>query len=115
MVEILNGKITGFIGEDKLYIGRTNRYYNLKDSPLANPFNIGSKFTRESSIENYKYWLFNSYKNKTAPSYKELIRLLNLYKENKNLKLVCWCAPKVCHGDIIKQFLDWMVINNINE
>lgn len=114
-MEILNGKIDGFIGEDKIYIGRANKYYNLKDSALANPFTIGSKFTRESSIDHYKHWLFNSYKNKTAPSYKELIRLLNIYKENPNIKLVCWCYPEACHGDVIKQILDWMIKSNINE
>lgn len=113
-MEILNGKVSGFIGEDKIYIGRTNKYYNLVNSPLANPFNIGKKFNRETSLFNYKHWLINSYKNKEAPSYKELIRVLNLYKVNRNLNLVCWCKPKACHGDIIKQVLDWMIQNNLD-
>ncbi len=114
-MEILNGKQSGFIGIDKIYIGRENKHYNLPCSPLANPFNIGKKFTRETSLYNYKHWLLNSYKNKTSPSYKELIKLLNLYKENPNIKLVCWCKPLDCHGDVIKQVLDWMIKNNINE
>lgn len=114
-MEILNGKQSGFIGEDKIYIGRENKTYGLKCSPLANPFNIGKKFTRETSLFNYKHWLMNSYKNKNSSSYNELIRLLNLYKENLDIKLICWCNPEACHGDIIKQVLDWMILNNINE
>ncbi|MEW6735459.1 MAG: DUF4326 domain-containing protein [Acidobacteriota bacterium] len=25
------------------------------------------------------------------------------------MKLVCWCAPKQCHGDMVKAALEWMV------
>lgn len=114
-MEILNGKISGFIGKNKIYIGRANKSYDLKDTPLANPFNIGKKFSRETSLYNYKHWLINSYKNKKGPGYKELIRLLDLYKSDPNIKLVCWCKPEACHGDIIKQVLDWMILNNLDE
>jgi hypothetical protein len=114
-MEVLNGKQTGFIGLDKIYIGRENKTYNLSCSPLANPFNISKKYNRESSLFNYKHWLLNSYKNKDSPSYKELIRILKLYKENPDINLVCWCSPLGCHGDIIKQVLDWMIVNDLNE
>lgn len=111
-MEILNGKKVGFIGEDKIYIGRLNKTYNLLDSPLANPFNIGKKFTRETSLFNYKHWLLNVYSKGEGRPYDELIRIFNLYKINKNINLVCWCAPEKCHGDIIKQVLEWMLINH---
>lgn len=38
MLKIINGKKDGFIGENKIYIGRYNKSYNLKPSPLSNPY-----------------------------------------------------------------------------
>jgi hypothetical protein len=111
-MEILNIKDIEFISEDSVYIGRGNKTYNLKCSPLANPFNIGKKFTRETSLFNYKHWLINSYASKKGPAYKELMRLLKLYKSNPNLNLVCWCSPQACHGEVIKQVLNWCLKNN---
>lgn len=54
-MKTINGKTDGFIGEDKIYIGRYNRYYNLSESPLHNPFAIVKGVnTRKDVINQYK-------------------------------------------------------------
>ena len=42
----------------------------------------------------------------------ELTKLLAIAKE-KPLILGCWCAPKKCHCDVIKSYLEWRLIDLI--
>lgn len=101
MIKVTNGKVTGFVGENKIYIGRSNR--NLVGSVLANPFKINSTTSRTEVITKYRAWLWNEYQ-KGGEVYKELHRLAKL----PELELVCWCAPKACHGDVVKKCLEWI-------
>jgi hypothetical protein len=65
-----------------VYIGRPG--------PYGNPFEIGKDGTREEVVEKYAEWVL------TQP---EL--LATIKTELKNKTLGCWCAPKLCHGDIL--------------
>jgi hypothetical protein len=63
------------------YIGR--------GSPWGNPFVIGKDGSREVVCAKYlKYLLENE-------------RLLAMLPTLKGKRLGCYCAPKLCHGDII--------------
>jgi hypothetical protein len=64
-----------------VYIGRPSKW--------GNKFQIGLDGTREEVIEKYKKWFL------TQP---ELIAAL---VELKGKVLGCWCAPKLCHGDVL--------------
>jgi len=110
-IEIINGKTDGFIGEDKIYIGRKNSRYGVEASPLANVFSIKSEKQRDSSIENYTGYLFQQYASGQGPVYEELMRLATLHKQGVYIKLACWCAPKACHGDVIKKIVYWIAEN----
>jgi len=84
-----------FTGE---YIGRPN--------PLGNPFVIGRDGTREKVIALYHNWLTDLWNIGDNNAQRiELFRLADIAKI-RDLYLVCWCAPKACHGDIIKQFIE---------
>lgn len=109
-IEIINGKKVGFIGEDKIYIGRRNSCYNLQASPLANIFGVKSN-GRTSSIEKYKGYLLQHVAKATGPVYEELLYIARLHKEGKHIKLACWCYPKACHGDVVKQVVIWLADN----
>lgn len=87
------------------YIGR--------GSPLGNPFKIGPDGTRKEVIQKYTQWLREQLKKREfryrTPASKEIYRLLKIGRDNKELRLICFCAPLPCHGDVIKhclQFLD---------
>jgi hypothetical protein len=67
-----------------VYIGRPG--------PFGNPFEIGKDGTREEVVEKYAEWVL------TQP---ELLAIIKT--ELKGKVLGCWCAPKLCHGDILKE------------
>ncbi len=78
-----------------IYIGRSNKYYNLPQSKWANPWVIGVDGTRAEVIEKYKSWIL------TKP---ELLKDIN---ELKDKTLACWCdhPTEDCHGRILLELL----------
>lgn len=105
-LNVVNGKVVGFDGEEKIYIGR--KYFGLKASILANPYIIGKDGTRAEVVEKYRQWLWQEYqKNGAVRAKLEAIadRVLN----GEKIDLVCWCAPGKCHGDVIKNCITWMI------
>jgi hypothetical protein len=85
------------------YIGR--------GSPLGNPFSskTGTKAQvvvkdRETAVAAYRDWLNEKIRVMNRPVIEELNRLHALAKQGE-LNLVCFCAPKACHGDVIKDIL----------
>ena len=93
MIKIVNKKV--YAGEG-VYIGRP--------SVLGNPFKIGVHGDREQVIEKYRVWLRGEWK-KDGKVKQELIRLAKLSKEG-DLILICWCYPKACHGDVLKDAIE---------
>lgn len=79
----------------------------MRGTPLGNPFKFGNEQEREMRIEQYRQWLWRQMQSDT-PARRELQRLYNLWLKNGRLVLICCCAPKPCHGDIIKRALIWM-------
>jgi len=69
--------------EYDVYIGRPSKW--------GNPFEIGKDGTREEVVEKYRQWI------KTQPD------LLKDLPELKGKILACWCAPKLCHGDVLEE------------
>ena len=113
MIYITNGKQTGFLGKDKIYIGRGNRYYKLSSSPLNNPFPINFKCSRQQSIELYRQHLWRSIKlmrdtGKVDRIMQEILGIAKQEKQKRKVVLVCWCKPLDCHGDIVIRALNWL-------
>lgn len=91
------------------YIGR--------GTPLGNPFSHmkGTKAqhivsSREEAVAKYRDWLLKQLMEKNGEIINELNRLLMLARQG-NLKLRCFCAPKSCHGDVIKEYLEAQLKN----
>ncbi|MDV3002444.1 MAG: hypothetical protein N5P05_004099 (plasmid) [Chroococcopsis gigantea SAG 12.99] len=108
MIKVVNGKKAGFVGKDKIYIGRSNSFYNLKASVLMNKFVIGKDGNREEVIEKYKKWLWMEFK-KGGEVYEELVRIGKKVKEGESVELVCYCVPMGCHGNVVKRCIEWMI------
>jgi len=66
--------------KDAIYIGRPSKW--------GNPFKIGKHGNREEVIKKYRDWL--TYFQDDLP-----------LSELRGKDLVCWCAPKPCHGDVL--------------
>ena len=84
-------------GKSGEYIGR--------GSPLGNPFVIGKDGSREQVIAKYRVWLNEQIMSKNPVVLDELNRLGNKAIDEKGLALQCFCYPKPCHGEVIKEKL----------
>lgn len=91
-------KVSEKHGDNWVYIGRSIPTYGLHASPLANPFSsdkyASATYSRDP-MASYKKWLWDKIK---SYDYDVLNALLDLTLDTK---LVCWCKPSPCHGDII--------------
>lgn len=81
------------------YIGR--------GSPLGNPWPINPEIgdTRTVVIARYKEWLDQKVAESDPKVCKELNRLAHIALSQHPLRLVCFCKPQACHGDVIRAVL----------
>jgi len=68
------------------YIGRPSKW--------GNKFVIGKDGTREEVVQKYKEWVLQQ---------PELMASLH---ELKDKTLACWCAPNLCHGNVLAELAD---------
>lgn len=84
-------------GDTIVYIGRP--------SILGNPFAMVSEGHRSTVIRQYREWLRVEYAKK-GPVFDALHALAKRVREGEHLALQCWCAPRACHGDVIKDAIE---------
>jgi len=72
---------------DAVYVGRPSKW--------GNPFVIGDDGTREQVINKYREYIENVQLNEPQEFEQDYIIPL------KGKDLVCWCAPKPCHADVL--------------
>lgn len=115
MIEIVN-KHTHKATKHDFYIGR--------GSPLGNPYSSKpSKLaeemvdSRKQPIELYERWVSNALHDETPHVFEYLGEMIDHYREHGKLYLVCFCSPKSCHGDVIKEILETAinVTGEVNE
>jgi uncharacterized protein YebE (UPF0316 family) len=76
---------------DAIYIGR--------GSVFGNPFVIGKDGDRDEVCDKYESMVKND------------IHLMKQIKELKGKHLVCFCAPKRCHGETILKLANDLEVN----
>lgn len=79
---VLYNRKTDIYPEDAVYIGRPSKW--------GNPFKARSQNDRDDVIDKYEEML------RSSPDL-----VFDIMNELKGKDLVCHCAPKRCHGDII--------------
>ena len=88
---ILNKRDVGRkLGENQVYIGRP--------SPYGNPFRLRNEGERNQVIDEFEKYLKRSIKKGTITK-REIAAL-------HGKDLVCWCAPKACHGDVLERYAE---------
>lgn len=75
-----------------------------RSSILGNPFVMGRDGDRDEVCEKYKDWF--SVARDRAEVYTELKKMKDVYEKLGKLRLFCWCAPKRCHAETIREFID---------
>lgn len=91
------------------YKGRV--LYCGRGSVLGNPFVMLNKSDKERNrvCDEFEKYFYEKIETKD----KDFINTLNyIFEEsqNKDINLCCFCAPKRCHCDIIKHFVDNMKV-----
>ena len=77
-----------------------------RTSPLGNPWPMHRESVRDDVCEHYEQWFKEQVKETRYTSFKSaIIHLIDTYREHGKLRLFCWCAPKRCHGETIKQYI----------
>jgi len=84
-------------GARGIYVGRP--------SPLGNPFAMQGEVIRAAVIRAYEDWLAEQLLDPRSAASIEIHRLAALARK-QDICLVCWCAPKACHADIIKRTIE---------
>lgn len=84
--------------QEHVYIGRPgvfgNPYRLRKDTPQA----------RQRLLRRYKRWLWCRLSRDAQ--FRRWVRMLS------GATLVCYCAPKACHGDVLAKAADWLAAGN---
>lgn len=83
---------------DAEYIGRP--------SPLGNPVPIGQGHNRNSVCDTYDTYFHDAISRQDPLILAELKRLHRKGCNTGHLKLGCYCAPRRCHGDTIKKWME---------
>lgn len=88
MIKVINSKIDSY----DIYIGRGSKW--------SNPFVMKSEKDRNDVVLKYTIWI-NSQRD-----------LLLSLSELKDKRLGCFCAPRACHGDVLKKLAESRYIKN---
>lgn len=83
---VMNCKVDDY----DVYIGRNRCPRTGKIGIWGNPFKIGRDGSRSEVIKKFKDWI------EAQPELIEKARL-----ELRDMRLGCWCAPALCHGDVL--------------
>lgn len=77
---------------------------------LGNPFVMHDESERDIVCDFYEKWFFDGVKGyllegKYQLWWKALQKFIELYRQYGKLELFCWCAPKRCHAETIRDFI----------
>jgi hypothetical protein len=92
---------------------RNNSYKSLpnhvridRGSIFGNPFHMANEGHRDIVIEKYEKYFYERIHDKEDVNFKLALLDLVILARQGDLYLYCWCAPKKCHGDIIKYYIE---------
>lgn len=95
--------------EDSPWQVRIDRGFSI----LANPYKMKTKSETERQlvVARYRRWFQQNCARKDK-FLEEVYRLYEIHKKYGKLELFCWCTPKRCHGDVIKNYIETALREN---
>lgn len=92
--------------DNVIYVGRGsvlgNPYTSIQDRETKAEFVVDS---REESIESYRKYLLNCIEKKDKKVCNALNDIYTIALK-EGVHLSCYCKPKSCHGDVIKEIVE---------
>jgi hypothetical protein len=83
-----------------VYVGRP--------TPLGNPFRLLREEDRDEVVARYATWLERELRRGNREVVQALEELYRLLKRRGDITLLCFCAPRRCHGEIVAERLKLM-------
>lgn len=77
------------------YGGSTDVLIGRGDGPWGNPYVIGKDGDRENVVRLYRELMEARLQGPEAEVWRNALRAL------RGKRLVCWCKPAACHGDVL--------------
>jgi hypothetical protein len=71
-----------------------------RQSVLGNPFIMRKESERDKVCDEYEEYFYRRLKDCAT-----MQRVIDRYKEYGKLRLFCWCAPKRCHAETIRDYI----------
>jgi hypothetical protein len=84
-------------GRDDFYIGRP--------SVLGNPYTV-EEHGRDECIARYNTYLCEAIEQDNPKICAALNQIAQHVLDGYHVRLVCWCAPSPCHGNVIKRIVE---------
>ena len=75
-------------------------------SVLCNPFKVTSEDQRDHSCDQYQAYFDKKVREKTDTAFMNELRRIYRLALTTDVVLACWCYPKRCHTQTIKNFLE---------
>ena len=75
-----------------------------RSSPVGNPFNMYQESERYEVCDKYRKWFYEATHDEAFYAYMQKMKLV--YEKYGKLRLFCWCSPKKCHAETIKEYLE---------
>lgn len=97
------------------YIGRPGK--GRPGSALANPYKLQNPRNddeRAKVIAQYRQWLWSKIQCGDSAVMAELNTLRHQAIAG-DIHLLCFCAPRQCHGDVVKACLIWMISQKVRD
>lgn len=67
--------------------------------------------TRKEAVDNYIQYFIEKYKKDVK--FRDIVdEIIKLHLQGQDINLTCWCSPAQCHGDVIKQFIEFKAKQN---
>ena len=103
-IQIRNKRVFKQTGENVFYVGRP--------SVLGNPYSV-KQHGRLKCINLYERWLTHAIQEESEAVMATLQEICDAVtqarEQQSHVYLVCWCAPKACHAEIIRDVVEEML------
>lgn len=73
---------------------------------VGNPYVLRDESMRDDVCERYEEYFKRNVQRGVNPQFRDYVVKLFKTAQTQDLALGCWCAPKRCHAETIKRFLD---------
>ena len=102
MIEIVNIRVVKPCNPYDFYIDRR--------TPIGNPYQLKQEKHRDKVCDAYEKYFQEmlEYGGSSFEGY--LAAMLACHIKYDRLRLFCWCAPKRCHGETVKNWLEDQLI-----